>query len=124
MSPRILLVDDDVDITHILKEGLEKQGVQVDAFNKPEEALSQFKQGHYNDLILDIKMPGMDGFQLARGIWKIYSNARICFLTAFEFNEEEAKRVFPSLAGHCFIKKPIAIQVLANHILSHLEETR
>jgi DNA-binding response OmpR family regulator len=122
MSSRILLVDDEEDITYTLKRGLENEGFEVDAFNKPEEALSQFKQGQYDDIILDIKMPGMDGFQLAREIWKIDNNANICFLTAFEIFEEEAKKVFPSLNGHCFIKKPIGIEDLVNHIRSHLQD--
>jgi len=69
-------------------------------------------------------MPFMDGFQLAREFWKVDTNAKICFLTAFEIYEEEAKKVFPSLNGYCFIKKPIGIQALANHIRSHLQEDR
>jgi DNA-binding response OmpR family regulator len=116
---RILLVDDEEDITTILKKGLEKEGFEVTTFNRPEEALSQFKRGEYDDIILDIKMPGMDGFQVAREMWKTDANAKICFLSAFEIFEEEAKKVFPTLNSHCFIKKPIGIESLANHIRSH-----
>lgn len=124
MCPRILLVDDEQDITSVLKTGLEKEGFEVTIFNKPEEALSSFEKDYYNDIIIDIKMPDMDGFQLAREFWKVDANAKICFLTAFEIYEEEAKKVFPSLNGYCFIKKPIRFEALANHIRSHLQENR
>jgi DNA-binding response OmpR family regulator len=124
VCPRILLVDDEQDITSVLKTGLEKEGFEVTIFNKPEEALSSFEKEYYNDIIIDIKMPDMDGFQLARELWKVDANAKICFLTAFEIYEEEAKKVFPSLNGYCFIKKPIRIEALANHIRSHLQEKR
>ncbi|MGI0048452.1 MAG: response regulator, partial [Nitrososphaera sp.] len=77
-------MDDEQDITSTLKRGLEKAGFNVDAFNNPEDALSHFKEDYYDDIILDIKIPGMDGFQLAREIWKIENEASICFLTAFE----------------------------------------
>jgi len=119
MSFRILIVDDEQDITSVLKQGLEKAGFEVETFNKPEEALSHYKEDYYDDIILDVKMPGMDGFQLAREIWKIENDASICFLTAFEIFKEEAEKVFPSLDKHCFIKKPIGIYDLVAHIKSH-----
>lgn len=124
VRPKILLVDDEQDITSVLKTGLEKEGFEVTIFNKPEDALSSFEKGQFDDVIIDIKMPYMDGFQLAREFWKVDANAKICFFTAFEIYEEEAKKVFPSLNGYCFIKKPIGIQALANHIRSHLQEDR
>jgi DNA-binding response OmpR family regulator len=124
MYPKILLVDDEQDITSVLKTGLEREGFEVAIFNKPEEALSSFEKGYYDDVIIDIKMPEMDGFQLAREFWKIDASAKICFLTAFEIYEEEAKKVFPSLNAYCFIKKPIGIEALANHIRSHLQKNK
>jgi DNA-binding response OmpR family regulator len=61
---RILIVDDEPDITTALKMYLEIQGFQVDAFTDPVNALVQFKAGVYQLLILDIKMPEMNGFEL------------------------------------------------------------
>ncbi|MFL6361720.1 MAG: response regulator [Nitrososphaeraceae archaeon] len=61
---RILLVDDDVDITTSLKIGLEDNGFVVDTFNDPLLALSNFKPGIYDLLLFDIRMPQLSGFDL------------------------------------------------------------
>lgn len=117
---KLLLVDDEVDITSILKIGLEKEGFEVDAFNKPEKALSQFKPNYYDAIILDVRMPGMNGFELAKAIWSRDEKARICFFSTFEISEYEATVVFPGLKSHCFIKKPMPIMALTKHIRGHL----
>jgi two-component system, OmpR family, response regulator ChvI len=61
---RILLVDDEQDITYSFGIALEDKGFVVDTFNDPQEALSNFKAGLYDLLLLDIKMPKMNGFEL------------------------------------------------------------
>jgi DNA-binding response OmpR family regulator len=116
---RILLVDDEHDITSVLKIGLERAGFSVDTFNQPTQALSSFKARHYDIIILDIRMPGMDGFTLARQIWSRDAEARVCFLTAFEIYADEARRVFPNFKTYCFVKKPIAPSALVAHVQSH-----
>jgi DNA-binding response OmpR family regulator len=60
---RILLVDDERDITSVTKRGLTSNGYEVDAFNDPAEALSNFKSGIYDLLLLNVKMPKMNGFE-------------------------------------------------------------
>jgi DNA-binding response OmpR family regulator len=61
---RILVVDDEPDLTMLSKLALEYHGFKVDTFNDPREALSNYKTDFYDLVILDIKMPKMDGFQL------------------------------------------------------------
>ena len=61
---KILIVDDEPDVTFTLKKGLEDEGFQIDAFNDPLEALSYFKAGQYDMLLLDVKMPKLNGFEL------------------------------------------------------------
>jgi two-component system catabolic regulation response regulator CreB/two-component system response regulator ChvI len=61
-------VDDEPDITLTLGKGLEQGGYDVDTFNDPLVALSNFKPDTYQLLILDIKMPDMTGFKLYRKI--------------------------------------------------------
>jgi DNA-binding response OmpR family regulator len=78
---RIFLVDDERDILLFYKTGLEQNGFLVDAFNDPVQALLSFKAGEYNLVILDIKMPRMNGFELHREIQKIDSNVKACFIT-------------------------------------------
>jgi two-component system, OmpR family, response regulator ChvI len=65
---KILIVDDEPDITLTLGKGLEQGGYKVDIFNDPLVALSNFRPDTYQLLILDIKMPNMTGFELYRKI--------------------------------------------------------
>ncbi|MGG7378428.1 response regulator transcription factor, partial [Escherichia coli] len=58
---RILLVDDEPDIAYLVKVGLERNGFRVDGYTDPILALQNFKSGLYQLLVLDIKMPKMDG---------------------------------------------------------------
>lgn len=59
---RVMIVDDEQDITTIFKIGLENNEFVVTTFNDPLEALSKFRPRLYDLLILDIRMPGMNGF--------------------------------------------------------------
>ena len=68
-----------------LKIALEESGIlQVEAFYDPVLALSRFEVGAYDLAVLDIKMPGIDGFELYRKLRKIDNKLKICFLTAAE----------------------------------------
>jgi two-component system response regulator VicR len=60
---RILAVDDEPDLTMLCKMALEHYGFEVNTFNDPQEALSKYEPGSYDLVILDIKMPKMDGFK-------------------------------------------------------------
>jgi CheY-like chemotaxis protein len=111
----ILVVDDEPDNTSIFSMGLEDGGFEVDAFTDPLLALSKFKSDHkkYDLLILDIKMPDMNGFELFEEIRKIDNNIKTCFLTVFgEGYTEEFDRRFSSSINVSFIRKPIRVDDL------------
>jgi DNA-binding response OmpR family regulator len=61
---RMLLVDDEPDIVYLVTIGLERKGLAVDCYSDPVLALQNFKTGLYQLLVLDIKMPQMDGIEL------------------------------------------------------------
>ena len=113
---KILVVDDELDITASIKNGLQRHGFEVDTFNDPLKALSSYKPGEYDLLLLDIRMPKMNGFELYREIKKKNDTTKICFFTAFEVYYDEFKKVFPKLDVKCFIRKPISIADLVAHI--------
>lgn len=114
---RILLVDDEVDILHVLKRGLEINGFQVEGYSSPQEVLVSFKPSKYDLAILDIRMPGLSGFHLYREMRKIDPTITACFLSAFEVHPNEFKIVFPSMMEvKAIIKKPVSI----NHLLREI----
>ena len=115
---RILIIDDESDITSALKSGLQLQGFKVDVFNEPLKALSNYSVGTYNLLILDVKMPKMSGFELYRVIRKLDKGIIVCFWTAFEVCYEELRRMFPTMDERYFIRKPIAMDELVDRIQS------
>lgn len=80
---RILAVDDNPDITTTIKTGLEDSGLfYVDTFNDPELALSSFRPGMYDLILIDFKMPKMYGHELYDEIKKLDEKVKVCFLTA------------------------------------------
>ena len=114
---RVLIVDDEPDLTKISVMALEHYGYKVDAFNDPKEALSKYKPGSYDLIILDIKMPKMDGFELYQEIKKKDNNDKVCFLTASElYYKEFREKEFRSLDRNLFIRKPINNEELAKEI--------
>lgn len=119
-TKRILLVDDEPDVTIAFKMGLEGKGYKVDAFNDPDEALASFKVGVYDLLLLDIKMPKMNGFQLYEELEKLDKKAKVCFITAFEVYYRSLRELFPQIEIDCFIKKPIETEELVKRIQAEL----
>jgi DNA-binding response OmpR family regulator len=105
---RILVVDDEPDLTRLCSLALKYYGFNVDTFNDSEEVLSNFKPDYYDLVILDIKMPKMDGFELYDELKKKDSDAKICFLTASElYYKEFRKKEYHALDKNLFIRKPI-----------------
>ncbi|MGH9996900.1 MAG: response regulator [Nitrososphaeraceae archaeon] len=104
----MLVVDDEPDLTRLCSLALKYHGFNVDTFNDSEEVLSNFKPDYYDLVILDIKMPKMDGFELYDKIKKKDDKTKICFLTASEsYYEEFRKKEYSALDKNLFLKKPI-----------------
>jgi DNA-binding response OmpR family regulator len=114
---KILIVDDEPDLTQVSTLTLEYHGFKVDSFNDPQEALSKYAPGLYDLVILDVKMPKMSGFELYHEIKKKDNNSNVCFLTASElYYEEFRKRKYYALDKNLFIRKPIENEELVKEI--------
>lgn len=114
---RILIVDDEEDITSMLQKALEKHDFKVTTYNDPVEALSNFRPSFYDLVLLDIKMPKMDGLELYQKLLSIDSKTKICFMTAFEVYYDALKELFPdTYTSICFVKKPFGIQDFVKRI--------
>jgi DNA-binding response OmpR family regulator len=118
INKRVLIVDDEPDVILTLKMVLEENGFKVDSFTDPLLALQNFKEeaGMYNMIILDIKMPEMNGFELYRQIKKIDDKVKVCFLTASEMYYGAYEDIFNTLDVKCFIQKPIENKELIDRL--------
>ncbi|MFL6401055.1 MAG: response regulator transcription factor [Nitrososphaeraceae archaeon] len=115
-----ILLDDEHDITFAFRIGLEDNGFTVDTFNDPQAALSNFKARLYDLLLIDVKMPKMNGFELYIEIEKMDNKPKVCFITAFEVYYKSLSELFPTMRIDCYIKKPITPDELAERIKSEL----
>ncbi|MEP6575924.1 MAG: response regulator [Nitrososphaerota archaeon] len=121
---RILVVDDDSDVALTLKIMLEAYGLDAECFTDPEAALQSFENESYDLVILDIKMPKMNGFQLYAQMKRSDDTIKALFLTALNelhgYDDFKTK-VFPKSGERHFIQKPINGMGLYEQIESMLD---
>ena len=128
LNKRILIVDDNPDITLTFKKGLEAENekdnkihFEVNTYNDPLAALSEFKPNWYDLLLVDFNMPKMDGLEFSDKILEQDINIRVCFVTATEINILALKEQRQSLSLGCFIKKPVTMENLVTRVKAELE---
>jgi CheY-like chemotaxis protein len=122
MKRRILVVDDEPDITFTLKEGLEKSGLfDVETFTDSSLALSNFKSGYYDFLLIDIRMPKIGGYELYDKIRTIDGKVKACFISAYNVNYQALREQFPTLKLECYAK-PLEIDELIRKITEELDQ--
>jgi two-component system, OmpR family, response regulator ChvI len=95
----------------------------VDTFSNPLEVISAFQPELYDLILIDIKMPKMNGFELYQELRKKADNLEIraCFITAYETYYETLKSEFPELNVGCFISEPIESANLVKRIREELQ---
>jgi DNA-binding response OmpR family regulator len=115
---RILVVDDEPDIASLLKMALEHDGSFdiVKTFDDPMLALSDFKAGLYDLVILDLTMPTIDGFDLYQKMRKIDNKVKFCFLSGRETCCDESLKGHQSMIDNMFIRKPTTITNLLKEV--------
>jgi DNA-binding response OmpR family regulator len=116
MAKRILLVDDESDICFVLGKVLSENGFVVDSYENPTLALENFNARSYDLIILDIKMPDLNGFALYREIRRLDKKVKVCFLTAGEMYYDVYSDIFSSVPANYFIRKPIENEELMKRI--------
>lgn len=117
---KILVVDDEKEIRDLLKTGLEKGGYAAMAVSSGEEALSICRKSLPDLMLLDIAMPGMDGYAVATEIKK-EKNSRdipIIFLTAKELTFESIEKRVGEVGAYDFVIKPCSFKELTEKIKS------
>jgi two-component system, OmpR family, response regulator ChvI len=114
----IMIVDDEQDILLTYSSMLHGEGYNVETFSNPHEALLHFihvDKSYYDLVILDIRMPYLNGLQLYHRLRAINKNIKIFFLTALEASKEITS-IFPELKYEDIIRKPISKEDLVEKI--------
>jgi DNA-binding response OmpR family regulator len=112
---KIMIIDDDVDITNLFEIYLESNGYNVDAYTNPLDAFHNFRKNSHDLIILDLKMPKMDGMTLYHKIKEIDNNVKICFTTA-DINYIENLRKGIIDIEKIVLYKPVLLKDLKNKI--------
>jgi len=98
---KILVVDDDLGMRLLYSRELADEGYDVSCASSPREALEQFRSGHPDLVILDIRLPGMDGLEVLGRMLSIDRKTPIVLLSAYSFYREN----FLSWAADAYLSK-------------------
>lgn len=122
---KILIVDDEYDIATVFKLGLELDGFVVDMFTDPLVALSAFKKEYssYNLALVDIKMPKLNGYELCNEMIKINNKIKICFVTAFDVQNEDLRLIPIDPKSIQVLQKPLSIKYLVQKLKEQTDST-
>ncbi|HET8857621.1 MAG TPA: response regulator [Nitrososphaeraceae archaeon] len=112
---RIMIIDDDEDINNLFKTFLEYDGYKVDAFTDPIDALYSFRKNVYDLVLLDLKMPKMNGMILYQKLKNIDPDLLFCVITANREYIEHLKKNNPDIEKFV-IYKPIHLSELRDKV--------
>ncbi|MCB0642450.1 MAG: response regulator transcription factor [Phaeodactylibacter sp.] len=110
MKAHLLYVEDDESLSFVTRDNLELQGYQITHCDNGKEALQLARQSSYDLCILDVMLPEMDGFSLAREIRAFDPETPIIFLTAKSLKEDKIRGL--RIGGDDYITKPFSIEEL------------
>ncbi len=112
MSDRVLIVDDEEGIRLLYKEELEEEGYEVELASSGEEALKKLDSNHLDLVLLDIKMPGMDGVEVLRKLKEKYKDLPVILCTAYPHYKQE----FGTWASDAYVVKSSDLRELKGRI--------
>jgi two-component system, OmpR family, KDP operon response regulator KdpE len=117
MAERVLVVDDEAQITRVLRTALSAQGYDVRAANEPEEALHIFEEWSPDLIVTDLMMPGITGIDLCRAIRK---KSRVPILVLSVRDQERSKIEALDAGADDYVTKPFSVQELLARVRAHL----
>lgn len=120
MSEKILIIDDEVEVCTLLRDFLELEGYEVDYATRAQEGIKKFIENRPRIVLLDVRMPGMDGIEAMREIRKIDKECGIILATAIVDQKvvDEAIR----MGATDYIIKPFDLEYLRKSVLTKLAD--
>jgi CheY-like chemotaxis protein len=110
-ATRLLVVEDDKDILYLVLKHLVKNGFEPDGFSDPIKALDAFKANStkYALVLSDIRMPGMNGVDLASQVLTINPNVKVILMTAYDIIPDDLRSKMPVVSVEDIIRKPFRL---------------
>ena len=119
---KILLVEDDPNLGTILQDYLRVKGFEPELHRDGADGLAAFRRNEYHLCLLDVMMPKMDGFELAREIRQVNTQVPIIFLTAKSMKEDTIEGL--KLGADDYLTKPFSMEELLLRIQAVLRRTQ
>ena len=102
---RILIVEDDEEMSALLRDMIEEEGYKTASVNNGAEAFRKLAKESFDLIITDVRMPGLTGLDILPGIKKLQPDAPIIVITAF--GSEEIQRKAFERGANAYLEKPI-----------------
>ena len=120
IKPQVLVIDDDAVVGRSFDRVLSEKGYEVSTALSGEEALKDIESTDYDVVFTDIKMPGMDGIEVAERIKAKCPWTPVVVITGYGTEENEARASVLGVSG--FVRKPLTPEIIENITLKALQE--
>ncbi len=103
--PHILVVDDDADFAESTAELLEREGYKIHISTSGQQAIDDYQQQKYDMVLLDIKMPGLNGVETYMALKKLDEDVKAVLMTAFTYHDLRKKALIAGIID--ILDKPV-----------------
>ncbi len=117
---KILIIDDDIDFLKALEYRLSKKKIDVVAVGSGHDAIKALEEDYFDLILLDLRMPGMNGVETFKNIKRIEGQPFVVIMTAY--SEDEQMETLKKLKPLGFIKKPFDLDDLMPYIKKRVKE--
>lgn len=117
-SPRLLLVDDEADFVGLLAKRLRRRGLETWVAHTAEDALASLAERPIDLVVLDIRLPGMDGLETLAEIRRRHPELRVIMLTGFADTQMAAEAL--RQGAFAYLVKPVEVEELLDRIRAAL----
>jgi two-component system OmpR family response regulator len=121
-QPKVLVVDDEKSLTDLIGLALRYERFEVAVAHTGHEALASVRSFHPDLIVLDVMLPGIDGFEVARRLAGEAPSTPILFLTARDATEDKIRGL--TLGGDDYMTKPFSLEELVARIRAVLRRTQ
>jgi CheY-like chemotaxis protein len=105
-KPRILSVDDEASFTELLKQYFEPRGYEIDVASAGDDALEMARTKEYDVALLDLKMSGIDGAEVMRGLKERIPGIKVIFITAYSDSGKTKDKLIEE-GAYGLLEKPV-----------------